>query len=87
MRWLFERTIEIAAWVAMIVGWVAAALAAVWFVQWCGTLQTDPALPWGNTQLLECSAKAAGAFVGFALAVGLLACIDHFLFDADQKVK
>lgn len=87
MQWLFERTIEIAAWVAMIVAWVAAVLAAVWLVRWFGTLHTDPAAPWGDVELLRCSAKAAGAFVGFAVALGVLACIDRFIFDADEKAR
>lgn len=85
MQWLFERTIEIAAWVAMIVAWIAAVLAAVFLVRWFGTFQTDPEQPWGNIELLRCSAKGAAAFVGFAVALGVLACIDHFIFDADEK--
>ena len=32
MVWLFERTVEFAAWVAMIVAWVSAVVAAVWLV-------------------------------------------------------
>ena len=86
MQWLFERTIEIAAWVAMIVAWVAAVLAAVWLVRWFGTIGYD-AQPWGDQDLLKCSAKAAGAFVGFSIALGILACIDRFLFDADEKSR
>jgi hypothetical protein len=85
MQWLFERTIEIAAWVAMIVAWISAVLAAVWLVQWFGTLGTDPAEPWGDVGLLRDSAKAAGAFVAFSVGLGILACIDHFLFDADEN--
>ena len=79
MAWLFERTVECAAWMAMLVSWASAALAVVWFVQWCGTLQTEP-----DHELIRDSAKAAGAFVGFALALGGLACVDRFLFDADE---
>lgn len=87
MQWLFERTIEIAAWVAMIVAWISAVLAAVWLVRWFGTLGTDPAEPWGNLSLLRDSAKAAGAFVAFAVALGVLACVDRFIFDADEKAR
>lgn len=87
MRWLFERTIEIAAWVAMILAWVLAVLAAVWLVRWFGTLRTDPAEPWGNIDLLCDSAKAAGGFVGAAVALGVLACIDRFIFDADEHPR
>ena len=84
MRWLFERTIEIAAWVAMIVGWISAVLAAIWLVRWFGTIGVREDAPWGELTLLRDSAKAAGAFVGFSMAVGVLACIDHFIFDADD---
>ena len=70
MQWLFERTIEIAAWVAMIVAWVTAVLAAMWLVQWFATLKTG-----ADYELLMCSAKAAGAFVGFSLALGALAAV------------
>lgn len=79
MSWLFERTVECAAWVAMIVAWVSAALAVWWLMRWCGTLQTEP-----DHELIRSSAKAAGAFVGFALGLGGLACVDRFLFDADE---
>lgn len=82
MRWLFERTIEIAAWVAMIVAWVSAVLAGMWLAQWFGTLKTG-----ADYELLAWSAKAAGAFVGFSIALGVLACIDHFIFDADEPPR
>lgn len=79
MAWLFERTVEVAAWMAMIVAWVSGGLAVYWIVQWFGTLQTEP-----NHELLRDATKSAGAFVGFAVALGALACIDRFLFDADE---
>jgi hypothetical protein len=79
MAWLFERTVELAAWVAMIVAWVSAVLAVWWLVQWFGTLQSEP-----DFNLLCDAAKSAAAFVGFSLALGGLACIDRFLFDADE---
>jgi hypothetical protein len=82
MQWLFERTIEIAAWVAMIVAWVTAVLAAMWLVQWFATLKTG-----ADYELLMCSAKAAGAFVGFSLALGALACVDRFIYDVDQVAR
>jgi hypothetical protein len=80
MAWLFERTIELAAWVAMIVAWVCAVLAVTWIVRWFGTLKTG-----AENELLWASARAAAAFVGFTLALGLLAAVDRFIFDADQK--
>lgn len=79
MAWLFERTVEAAAWVSMIVAWASLVLAIWWFARWCGTLQTG-----ADYELLRDATKAAGAFVAFAVALGLLACVDRFLFDADE---
>jgi len=83
MAWLFERTIEVAAWIAMILAWVSAGLAVMWLVKWCGTLQTDAP----DYEMLRASAKAAGACVASAVALGALACVDRFIFDADQNAK
>jgi hypothetical protein len=82
MAWLFERTTEFAAWVALIVAWVSAVLALVWLVQFAGTLRTE-----ADWDLLWQSAEAATACVGFSVALGVLACIDRFLFDADEAGK
>ena len=60
MTWLFERTVECAAWIAMIVAWAAAATAAYWLVKWFGTVQTG-----ADAELLENSLHAAGISVGF----------------------
>ena len=79
MAWLFERTVEVAAWVALVVAWVAFFLAAYYLVRWFGTLQSE--VDYG---LLKTSAKCAGACVGFALGLGGLACVDRFLYDADE---
>lgn len=81
MAWLFERTVELAAWVALVVAWISLALSAYWMYQYLGTA----GLAEPDYELLRSSTKAAGAFVGFALAIGVLACIDRFLFDADEK--
>lgn len=81
MAWLFERTVEVAAWVAMLVAWASLALAVWWFFLFIATLGSDP-----DYQLLRDGTKAAGAFVGFALALGGLACVDRFLFDADEEL-
>jgi hypothetical protein len=80
MAWLFERTIELAAWVAMIVAWVSAVLAAIWIVRWFGTLKTG-----AENELLWNSARAAAGFVGFTVALGILAAVDRFIFDTDRK--
>jgi hypothetical protein len=78
MAWLFERTIECAAWVAMIVAWVSAVLGVYWFAKWCNTLQLD----FPDYALLRQATWAATSFVGFSVALGVLACIDRFIFDA-----
>ena len=79
MTWLFERTIELAAWVALTVAWIAAVLAAIWIVKWFGTLKTG-----AEFEFLWNSARAATAFVGFTVALGVLAAIDRFIFDTDR---
>jgi len=80
MAWLFERTIEVAAWIAMVVAWVSAGLAVFWLVKWCGTLQLD----FPEHELLMRSAQAAAACVGFSVALGALACVDRFIYDASD---
>lgn len=80
MVWLFERTVECAAWLALIVTWVSVGFAIYFFIRWCGTLQSDQV----DFNLLRDAAKSAGAAVGFALALGGLVCVDRFLFDADE---
>lgn len=79
MVWLFERTVEAAAWVALVVAWASLGLAVYWFYLFIATFNADP-----NYEFLRDSTKAAGAFVGFALALGGLACVDRFLFDAND---
>lgn len=79
MAWLFERTVETAAWVAMSVAWVALALGLYWFFLFLGTARTEP-----DYELLRDATKSLGAFVGFAVALGALACVDRFLFDAEE---
>jgi NADH:ubiquinone oxidoreductase subunit 5 (subunit L)/multisubunit Na+/H+ antiporter MnhA subunit len=80
VAWVFERTVEVAAWIALIVCWIAIGLTVYYFVRWCGTLQTDE-VGW---YLIRDAAKSAGAAVAFALALGGLACVDRFLFDAEK---
>jgi hypothetical protein len=82
MRWLFERTIELAAWTAMIAAWISAVLCVWWLVDWFGSFRTQV-----DYELLRESGKAAAAFVGFSVALGALACIDRFIFDADEPAK
>lgn len=79
VAWLFERTVELAAWLALIVAWASMAFAVYFFVLWCGTLQSEV-----DFELLRDAAKSAGAAVAFALALGGLACVDRYIFDADE---
>lgn len=79
MAWLFERTVELAAWVAMLVAWASLGLGLYWMYLFVATISTTP-----DYELLRDGTKALGAFVGFALALGGLACVDRFLFDADE---
>ncbi len=84
MAWLFERTVELAAWVALIVAWASFGLAVWYFGQWLTTFRVDSD-PIVAAELIRNAAQSAGLFVGFALALGALACVDRFLFDADEK--
>jgi hypothetical protein len=82
MAWLFERMIELAAWVAFIIGVAFLVSAIVFFVQaarlwWGGNAAEAP------DPLLQ-SAIAASWFVLSALAVGALACIDRYVFDLPE---
>jgi hypothetical protein len=79
MEWLFERMIELAAWVAFILGIVFLCEAVYLLVQWVRSLSTEPV-----QSLLLQSGQAAGAFVASALAVGALACIDRYVFDLPE---
>jgi hypothetical protein len=82
MAWLFERMIELAAWVAFIIGIAFLVSAIVFFVQaaslwWSGNAAEAP------DPLLQ-AGIAASWFVLSALAVGALACIDRYVFDVPE---
>lgn len=80
MAWLFERTVEVAAWMAMVAAWVAAALTVYGLVEFFRTWQSDSM----NLGLLADTGRAAGACVAFAVGLGALACVDRFIYDADE---
>ncbi|MGE3241922.1 MAG: hypothetical protein AB7G28_00770 [Pirellulales bacterium] len=80
MAWLFERTVEVAAWVAMAAAWVAAAVTVYGLVVFFRTWQADSI----NLGLLADTGRAAGACVAFAVGLGALACVDRFIYDADK---
>ena len=78
MAWLFERTVEVAAWMAMVAAWVAVAITTYGLVVFFQTWRSDSlSLP-----LLADVGRAAGACVGFAVGLGALACVDRFIYDA-----
>lgn len=82
MAWLFERTVEVAAWVAFVAAWISLGFAIYWFYLFLATWQAD-----ANYAHLRDAAMAAGAVVAFALGLGGLACVDRFLFDADDRPR
>jgi hypothetical protein len=83
MAWLFERMIELAAWVALILGIVFLCEAVYSLYQWILVFRAPDEAP--GQQWLHQSAQAAGAFVLSALAVGALACIDRYVFDVPEQ--
>jgi hypothetical protein len=81
MAWLFERMIELAAWVAFVLGVICLIDSGIALVQW-GMARWDGE---SNPALLFHSGRAAGAFVLSALALGALACIDRYVFDLPEE--
>jgi Na+-driven multidrug efflux pump len=79
MAWLFERMIETAAWVAFILG-IVFLCEAVWLlVEWARHMGDEGAL-----DLLRQSVNSAASFVAAAISMGLLACVDRYVFDIDD---
>jgi len=76
MDWLFERMIELAAWVAFILGIVLLCDSVWMLVLWAKSFREA-----ADTELLAQSGLSAGAFVLSSLALGALACIDRYVFD------
>jgi hypothetical protein len=79
MAWLFERVIELAAWVALILALVFLASGGYYFFQgvmlwWTGNGAESP-------PLLVQARESAVWFVLSALGMGALACIDRYVFD------
>ncbi|MCA9236330.1 MAG: hypothetical protein KDA44_12730 [Planctomycetales bacterium] len=83
MEWLFERTIELAAWVAFILGAVFLVDAGYLLVQWAMSLRDE--IP--SRELLGQAGYAASCFVASGLALGALACIDRYVFDLPQEQR
>ena len=79
MEWLFERTIELAAWVALLMCIVLFGACIAALGTWIGSLFNVP-----DHSMLWSALYAATGFVGFALALGALASIDRYVFDLDE---
>jgi hypothetical protein len=80
MAWLFERVIELAAWVAFILALVLLGEAIYLLLAWIRALGAEEA----SYELLQQSGQAAAGFVLSALAMGALACIDRYVFDLPE---
>jgi hypothetical protein len=81
MAWLFERMIELGAWIAFALGIICLVDAVYTFVQWAITRYHGETAP----GLVYQSGQAAAGFVMFALAMGALACIDRYVFDLPEE--
>jgi hypothetical protein len=81
MAWLFERTVEVAAWMAMVAAWIAAAMTVYGLVVFFQAWQDAGSM---NLGLLADTGRVAGACVAFAVGLGALACVDRFIYDADD---
>ena len=81
MAWLFERTVEVAAWIAMAAAWIAAGITIYGLVVFFRTWQSDQL----SMALLAETGRPAAACVGFAVALGTLACVDRLIYDVDGK--
>lgn len=86
MDWLFERTIELAAWVAFVLGVIFLCDSIYMLYLWVQNFSGGDAVnAVDNSQFLANSGQAAAKFVGAAIAMGILACIDHYVFDLPDE--
>ena len=85
MDWIFERTIELAAWVAFVLCIIFFCDAIMMLWQWSQNLGGDGVNPVNPVGFLGQSCLAATKFVGSAIALGILACIDHYVFDLPEE--
>ena len=80
MDWLFERLIELAAWAAFILGLVFLCDTLWWLFHWVSDIGGE-----SSATSITKSCEAAVKFVGSALALGALACIDRYVFDLPEE--
>ena len=85
MDWLFERTIELAAWVALLLGIIFLCDSVIMLVMWFKNLGGSGINAVDPTGYLTQSSQAAMKFVAMAIALGVLACIDHYVFDLPEE--
>ncbi len=85
MDWIFERTIELAAWVAFVLCLLFFCDAVWMLVQWMQNLGGGGDNPIDPSAFFAQSSQAATKFVGSAIALGVLACIDHYVFDQPNE--
>ncbi len=86
MDWLFERTIELGAWVAFILCAIFLCDSVYMLYQWVMSFSGGDAVnAVDSSQFLTNSGQAAAKFVGAAVAMGILACIDHYVFDLPEE--
>ncbi len=67
----------------MAAAWVAAGITVYGLVVFVRTAMNDSV----SLPLLVETGRAAAACVGFAVALGALACVDRFIYDADSTSK
>jgi hypothetical protein len=83
MAWLFERTIELAAWVAFILGLVLLGDSVFQLYLWIRSILDESR----DVALLRNAGQSAAGFVLSALVMGALACIDRYVFDLPEPLK
>ncbi|QDS97343.1 hypothetical protein [Adhaeretor mobilis] len=90
MEWLFERMIELGAWFAFVLGVIFAG-GALWNLLWwaIGLFGGEADLTFAEKMafqqgLLITAAQAAIGFIFSAMALGVLACIDRYVFDVPE---
>ncbi len=85
MDWIFERTIELAAWVAFILGILFLCESVRMLVLLAQNLGGQDGNPMDPGGYLALSCQSASRFVAAAIALGVLACIDHYVFDLPEE--
>ena len=80
-----QRTIELAAWVTFVLGAIFLGDAVWLLVEWFQNRGGSEINAVDPSAFLAQSGGAAAKFVGAALALGVLACIDRYVFDLPEE--